>query len=173
MADDGWSWGTAVALLGVGGNLIWNFVNYRSNQNTRKNAARLSDFNSHVRNPVYEALAGLDGIMDSADDIVRSVASHQDKLKSTEDLGKKFHSGRRVLSRRLNDLDCSSLVEGEDWGECDEGHMDEATAAFDDARRSVDNDELAMRLHTVATSINKLRTELRSKLDEQAKRLMS
>jgi len=171
-AEQGISWATLIALAGVLVNLVFNIVNFFANRTTRRRAVKLSDFNSNVRAPINNALSSLDAIMDGADDIVLSSQSHADKIATTLELSKKFHAVRRILARHLNDCDTSNLVRGNDWARCDEGHMDNATEAFDASSQTQDDIDLRTRLLDVAKSINALRTEIRKKLDDEAKLLM-
>lgn len=169
---EGLTWAAVAALIGAAVNLVFNTINYFANRNTRRNASALSDFNSNFRNRINEALAALDGIMDEADDIARSTQPHADKLVATKELGKKFHAARRVLARHLNDCDVSNLVNGNDWARCDEGYMDKATDAFEAAQNTDHDHALNFKLVEIARAINSLRTELRSRLDAEAHRLM-
>jgi hypothetical protein len=171
-ADQGMGWPTWIALAGVLVNLIFNTANFLFNRNTRRKTVTLSDFNSNVREPIGAALMALDAVMDEADDIARSSMTHADQVKAAGDLSKKFHAARRTLARHLNDCDISELVRGDDWARCDEGHMDKATQAFDEASNTQNVHDLRDKFLCVAQAINSLRTDLRKKLDEEAKRLM-
>jgi hypothetical protein len=170
-AEQGIGWATWIALLGVLVNLIFNTINFFSNRKTRRNTLQLENFSTHVREPITNALSALDAIMDEADDIARSTQPYVEKLAAVADLSKKFHAARRILARLLNDCDKSPLIRGNDWSRCDEGHMDDATEAFE-ACRSVDDGDLHSQLHKIAMAINSLRSQLQSQLDAEAQRLM-
>lgn len=169
---NGWDWAFWIAVIGLFVNLIFNTINYLFNRNTRRKTVSLADFNSNVRTPILEALSGLDSIMDGADDICLSTKTHAEKIANTKELNMKFHASRRILARRLNDCDTSLLVAGDDWGACDEGFMDEATEAFEKAGKTESHDEMRAELLKVAKAINSLRTEIKNKLDAEARRLM-
>jgi vacuolar-type H+-ATPase subunit I/STV1 len=126
----GLTWANIIAFIGIVGNFI--FTSYKDRK-ARKKATNLDTFNHLIRTPIETLIQELIGLMDEADDIVRSKKGWQHQIEATKELKPKFHSVRRKLARLLTDCDKSSLVAGKTWSALEQFDMDKASEALESA----------------------------------------
>jgi hypothetical protein len=158
-----------IAFLGIIGNFIFTFVKDRSN---RAHTSRLDVYNHSVRTPTEALLQELTGLMDEADDIVRSEVLWLEQVKSVKALKLKFHGVRRRLARHLTDLDKSNLVAGSQWSAIEANDMDQASEALEKAVNVTSGPtELRTTLLAFVRPLSSFRIRLKAALDTYASSL--
>lgn len=165
----GLTWANIIAFFGILGNF---FFTYFKDRNARSKTSQLDKYNHSVRTPIEALLTELSGLMDDADDLVRSNKLWQEQLEGAKGLKPKFHAIRRKLARRLTDCDRSKLVRGNSWALLEGTDMDSASEALERASSAASLTELREQLRRFAVSVDAFRDRLQLELDKYAASLV-
>lgn len=165
----GLTWANLIAFFGIVGNF---FFTYFKDRNARAKTSQLDKYNHSVRTPIEALLTELSGLMDDADDLVRSGKLYQEQLDGAKGFKPKFHAIRRKLARRLTDCDRSKLVRGNAWAQLEAMDMDLASEALERASSASSLTELREQLRQFAVSVDAFRDRLQSELDKYAESLV-
>jgi hypothetical protein len=160
----GLTWANIIAFLGIVGNFF--FTSYKDKK-SRKKTADLDTFNHVIRTPIEALVQELIGLMDEADDIVRSRKGWQYQIDAAKELKPKFHSARRRLARLLTDCDKSNLVAGKTWSALEQFDMDRASEALERDPNS-DSSNLRDNLHAFAVAVNAVTDRLKAEVERYA-----
>lgn len=161
----GLTWANIIAFFGIVGNFCFTYFKDRS---ARAKTSKLDKYNHSVRTPIEALLTELSGLMDEADDLVRSSKLWLEQLEGAKGLKPKFHAIRRKLARRLTDCDRSTLVRGTSWAQLEAMDMDNASEALELASSAASLTELREQLRRFAMSADAFRHRLQSELDKYA-----
>ena len=161
---------TFAALLGTFASLLWNLFNTWWTANTRNSSSKLEYFNAHARQPLLTALSGFEEMIDSADDLIRSSQTLEQRRSDLEKLRPKFHHARRILARRLGDIQKSELIDGHEWIFFVD-LVDPAVAALDDAATAQDTDAFSACLRDLITQLEIVRARIRERLDAETEKI--
>lgn len=165
----GLTWANIIAFFGIVGNF---FFTYFKDRNARAKTSQLDKYNHAVRTPIEALLGELSGLMDEADDVVRSRKLWQEQLDDARALKPKFHGIRRKLARRLTDCDRSKLVKGSSWARLEDSDMDAASEALELASSAASTEMLREHLLKFARAADKMRDRVQAELDRYAESLI-